>query len=63
VSLSDQIAMVFIALLSTVLARTLPDRNLSIAVNIYIAVPVYFTIAHRISARRERQLQSQRPAA
>ena len=63
VSLSDQLAMVFIALLSTLLARTLPDRNLSIAVNIYAAVPIYFTIAHAIAARRERRLQLQRPPA
>jgi len=63
VSLSDQIAMVFIALLSTLLARTLPDANLSIAVNIYVAVPVYFVIAHSIARRRERQLPSHPPAA
>lgn len=57
VSLSDQVAMIIIALLSTLLARTLPDRTLSIAVNIYIAVPIYFVIAHSIARRRERQLQ------
>jgi hypothetical protein len=49
--------MIIIALLSTLLARTLPDRTLSIAVNIYIAVPIYFVIAHSIARRRERQLQ------
>jgi uncharacterized membrane protein len=57
VSLLDQLAMVFIALLSTVLARTLPDRYVGIAGSIYIIVPVYFTIAHSITGRRERRLQ------
>jgi uncharacterized membrane protein len=63
VSLSDQIAMVVIALLSTLLARTLPDRYLGMAGNIYVAVPIYFTIAHSIAGRRERQLPSQTPPA
>jgi uncharacterized membrane protein len=57
VSLLDQIAMLFIALLSTALARTMPDRYLGIAGNIYFLVPFYFTIAHSIAGRRERQLQ------
>jgi uncharacterized membrane protein len=63
VSLSDQIAMVVIALISTLLARTLPDRYLGMAGNIYIAVPIYFTIAHSITGRRERQLASTPPPA
>lgn len=58
VSLLDQLAMVLIALLSTVLARTLPDRYVGIAGYIYFLVPFYFTIAHSIAGRRERQLQS-----
>lgn len=59
-SLTDQLAMVFIALLSTLLARTLSDRYLGIAGDVYVIVPVYFTIAHSIAGRRERQL-AERP--
>jgi len=55
-SLLDHLAMVVIALLSTALARALPDRYLGIAGSIYGIVPVYFTIAHWIAGRRERQL-------
>jgi uncharacterized membrane protein len=61
VSLWDQLAMVLIALLSTLLARTLSDRDLGIAGFIYAVVPIYFTIAHSIAGRRERQLQLQPP--
>jgi uncharacterized membrane protein len=57
VSLVDQVAMVLIALLSTALARAMPDRYVGIAGYIYCIVPVYFTIAHSIASRRERQLQ------
>jgi uncharacterized membrane protein len=57
VSLLDQLAMVFIALVSTALARTMPDRYLGIAGYVYFLVPVYFTIAHSIAGRRERQLK------
>ena len=57
VSLFDQLAMVFIGLLSTALARTMPDRYVGIVGYIYFLVPFYFTIAHSISGRRERQLQ------
>jgi uncharacterized membrane protein len=57
VSLLDHLAMVLIALLSTALARAMPDRYVGIAVYIYCIVPVYFTIAHSIARRRERQLQ------
>jgi uncharacterized membrane protein len=57
VSLLDQIAMVFIALLSTALARAMPDRYIGITGYIYFLVPLYFTIAHSIAGRRERQLQ------
>jgi hypothetical protein len=57
VSLLDQLAMVFIALLSTVLVRTMPDRYVGIAGYIYFLVPFYFTVAHSIAGRRERQLQ------
>lgn len=56
-SLSDQLAMVFIALLSTALARTMPNRYVGIAGYIYFLVPFYFTVAHSIAGRRERQLQ------
>ena len=64
VSLLDHLAMVFVALLSTVLARTMPDRFLGIAGYIYFLVPFYFTIAHSIAGRRVRQLQSEpSPAA
>jgi uncharacterized membrane protein len=55
VSLLDHLAMVLIALLSTALARAMPDRYVGIAVYIYCIVPVYFTIAHSIARRRERQ--------
>jgi uncharacterized membrane protein len=56
-SLQDQFAMVLIALLSTALARTLPDRYVGVAGYIYFLVPFYFTIAHSIAGRRERRLQ------
>jgi hypothetical protein len=49
--------MVLIALLSMGLARAMPDRYVGIAGYIYFLVPIYFTIAHSISSRRERQLQ------
>lgn len=55
-SLLDQFAMVIIALLSTALARALPDRYVGIAGYIYFLVPLYFTIAHSIAGRRERPL-------
>jgi hypothetical protein len=57
VGLLDQLAMVFIALFSTALVRTMPDRYVGIAAYIYFIVPFYFTIAHSIAGRRERQLQ------
>jgi uncharacterized membrane protein len=57
VSLLDQLAMVIIALLSTALARAMPDRYVGIAGYIYCVVPVYFTIAHSIAGRQERQLR------
>ena len=56
VSLLDQFAMVLIALFSTALARTVPDRYVGIAGYVYFIVPVYFTIAHSITGRREKQL-------
>jgi hypothetical protein len=49
--------MVIIALLSTALARALPDRYVGIAGYIYFLVPFYFAIAHSIAGRRERLLQ------
>jgi uncharacterized membrane protein len=58
VSLLDNVAMVFIALLSMGLARTMPDRYVGIAGYIYFLVAIYFTIAHSITGRRERQLQA-----
>jgi hypothetical protein len=57
VSLMDQLAMVIIALLSTALARTVPDRYVGITGFVYFLVPFYFTFAHSIAGRRERQLQ------
>jgi hypothetical protein len=63
VSLLDQLAMVVIALLSTALARTVPDSYVGSAGYIYFIVPIYFTIAHSIAGRRERQLQRQPPPA
>lgn len=56
VSVLDHVAMVAIALLSTALARTMPDRYVGIAGYIYFIVPLYFTIAHSIAGRRERGL-------
>ena len=56
-SLLDQLAMVVVALLSTALARTMPDRYVGIAGFIYFLVPIYFKIAHSIAGRRVRQLQ------
>jgi uncharacterized membrane protein len=56
-TLWDQIAMVCIALLSTALARTLPERYIGIAGYAYFLVPLYFTIAHSIAGRRQRRLQ------
>jgi uncharacterized membrane protein len=55
-TLLDQIAMVFIALLSTVLARTMPERYVGVAGYVYFLVPFYFTIAGSIAGRRQRQL-------
>jgi hypothetical protein len=49
--------MVFIALLSTALARMMPICYIGIAGYIYCILPVYFTIAHSIAGRRERRLQ------
>jgi hypothetical protein len=57
VSLLDHLAMVFISLLSTVLARTVPDHYVGIAAYVYFLVPLYFTVAHSIAGRRERQIQ------
>ncbi len=57
VSLLDHLAMVLIALLSTALARAVPDGYVGIAGYVYCIVPVYFTIAHSITGRQERQLQ------
>jgi uncharacterized membrane protein len=59
VSLLDQLAMVFIALLSTVLARTLPDGYVGMTGYVYCIVPIYFTVVHSIAGRRERELASQ----
>jgi uncharacterized membrane protein len=58
VSLSDQLAMGVIGLLSALLAHTLNDRYIAIAGYIYFIVPVYFTIAHSFTRRRERLLQA-----
>jgi uncharacterized membrane protein len=57
VSLLDNLAMVVIALISTGLARALPDRYVGIAGYSYFLVPLYFTIAHSIAGRRERHLE------
>ena len=57
VSLMDHLAMVLIALLSTAVARTIPDRYVGVAGYIYFIVPLYFTIAHSIVGRKVRQLQ------
>ena len=57
VSLLDHLAMAFIGLLSTALARTMPDRYVGFVGYIYFLVPLYFTIAHSIAGRREQQLQ------
>ena len=55
-SLFDHLAMVFISLVSTVLARTVPDQYVGIAGYVYFLVPFYFTVAHSLADRRERQL-------
>jgi uncharacterized membrane protein len=55
-SLIDQIAMLLIGLLAMGLARSLPDRLVGTTGLLYIFVPIYFTIAHSIARRRERQL-------
>ena len=55
-SLLDEIAMVFVAVLSMALARTLPGRYVGFAGYSYFLVPLYFTIAHSIAGRRERRL-------
>jgi hypothetical protein len=59
VSLSDNLAMVIVALLSAASARLVADRFLGIAGYIYIVVPFYFWIVHSITGRRERRLHSQ----
>ena len=56
-TLLDQVAMVFIGLLSTLLARTLPDSAIGVAAYVYFTAAIYFTIAHSIARRRERQLE------
>jgi uncharacterized membrane protein len=56
-SLFDHLAMVVIALLSTVLARTVPDRYVGVTAYAYFIVPIYFTIAHSIAGRRERRIR------
>jgi hypothetical protein len=56
VSLLYHVAMVFIALLTTVLVRTMPDRYVGIAATVYFLVPLYFTIAHSICGRTASQL-------
>jgi uncharacterized membrane protein len=56
-SLLDQVGMVVIGLLSTLLARTLPDSAIGMAGYIYFTAAIYFTIAHSIARRRERQLE------
>lgn len=61
VSLLDQISMVVIGLVSTLLARTLPDAYVGVAGYIYFSVPIYMMILHSITARRERQLQLRSP--
>jgi uncharacterized membrane protein len=57
VSLLDHLAMVFISLLSTALARTVPDHYVGIAGYVYFLVPLYFTVAHSIAGRREQRFQ------
>src|ERR1700684_4436715 len=52
VSLLGALAMVLIALLSTALARAMPDRYVGIAGYIYCILPVYFTLAGSIAGRR-----------
>ncbi len=56
-SLLDQLVMVFIALLSTALARAMPDRYIGFAGYVYFVVPFYFTIVHSIAGRRAQLLQ------
>jgi uncharacterized membrane protein len=57
-SLIDQIAMVCIGLLSTALARTLPDNMIGLAGYVYFMVGIYFVVAHSIARRREERLPS-----
>jgi uncharacterized membrane protein len=57
-SLLDQIFMVCIGLLSTLLARTLPDSFLGMAGYAYFTVGIYFTVAHSIARRWEDRLGS-----
>lgn len=57
VSISNQIAMVVIGLLSAALAQILPDREVGLTGFTYILVPIYFTIAGSLTGHRERQLQ------
>ena len=52
VSLVDHLAMVIVALLSTALARTMPERFIGFAGYIYFIVPLYFTLAHSIASRK-----------
>jgi uncharacterized membrane protein len=58
VSLSDQLAMGVIGLLSTLLAHTVGDGYIALAGYMYFVVPIYFTIAHSFTRRRERLLHS-----
>jgi uncharacterized membrane protein len=57
-SLLDQVVMVGIGLLSTLLARTLPDGVIGMAGYAYFTVGIYFTTAHSIARRWEDRVKS-----
>jgi uncharacterized membrane protein len=59
VSLLDQVVMVFIGLVSTFLARTLPDNAIGLAGYVYFTVAIYFMVVHSIARRLERRLEPQ----
>jgi uncharacterized membrane protein len=59
-SLTDEIAMVVIGVLSALLAYTLPEGAVGVTGCTYLLVPIYFAIAHAIGGRRERELSAPR---
>ncbi len=61
VGLQDHFGMALIGLLSASLSRALPDSDVAAAIYAYLLIPIYFTISHRLGARRERRIAALQP--